>query len=81
MSNRLFYDENEHVAEYSAKWESIYADKEFNAEMLESIRADLIRDGYKVVHVVTGNSMAKPEPVKKKRGRKKKGKHNDWYEL
>lgn len=41
-------------AEYSVKWETIYAEKDISEEELEEFIEDLKAKGYKIIHVVTG---------------------------
>lgn len=77
MANKTFYDKGKKVADYNIRWETIYADIDFDKERLEEIKKELVNDGYRVVHIITGTpkeskEVVKEEKPKKKRGRKKK---------
>ena len=56
MSDKIISrtDENDKVAEYKERWETIYVEKGFNKEVLNTFKEELIKDGYKVIHVVGG---------------------------
>ena len=73
MLTKTYTDTNDNTALYMERWETIYAGKNFDEKYLQSIKEELIKDGYKVVHVVTGKQKEEEKPKeKKKRGRQKK---------
>lgn len=65
--NKTYVDANEKKATYEEKWEAIYADREFDKQYLQDIKNELIKDGYKVVHVVTGEQEETAAPKRKRR--------------